>query len=325
MNDTGKSADELKLEQLWATVSTPLNPLLGALHKAVFTIAPEREDELAALIKTNQISGEVETNEHGLVGESSVLIRRIWVGLPSMEEVWAFSYGAAYVWNELQKTSFKGSLSLTQTPEANAARELLTWAILRRIGEANPWPPELPQPDGSNAEPKNIELASQIFYSIVAFLELHEFAHIILNHRSDFETPSDERIRAEFEADEWAYDWILDQWRSIQNDEAVYIKRSVMVAAALATVACLELYSDPVVSKITHPNPIDRLLRYLIKHANEITELPWIHAWLFSSSVIHLHLARLDSYDAANQRESARHFFNEVRPYFNKSIGTVDN
>ena len=163
-------------------------------------------------------------------------------------------------------------------------------------------------------------LANEIFWGSVAFIIMHEIGHIILEHKHDYETPQEMILNAEYEADEWAYDWIMDRWRESGEDPKTYIKRSTLLAAILSTLAGVDFGGTREVAKSPHPNPIDRLLRFLNKHADEGNGLPWVYPWFFSASAVVLHLTNCEDYDMNQRWDTSREFLQSVPHHFDKQV-----
>ncbi len=82
MSDEAKIPQPAPEEEMWPELSTYLRPLLQAFQKAPFAIAPERRDELKAMLSKLGIFAEVIPDDLSMWGEASILIRRVRLGFP---------------------------------------------------------------------------------------------------------------------------------------------------------------------------------------------------------------------------------------------------
>ena len=86
---------------------------------------------------------------------------------------------------------------------------------------------------------------------------LHEIAHVVF---ADAGTSSDDPKQEEFRADEWADNWMLEQWSKYGADERILIKRCLGIAVAHAP--AIRLGVLPERPSLTHPSPIRRVVEF---------------------------------------------------------------
>lgn len=297
---------------------SPIDCLLPSFQGAPFQLAPEREKELQDLITTRNISFNMDAEKQEMVFEGASLFGSLGlvnVGVRGLERIWVHAFGAMHVYKRFQASGFSEPLLLSETSEGCMVEQLLKWAMKADVeGDPTPWPDHLPQPQVNPSDEVHL-LANEVFLGATGFAVLHEIGHVVREHRTIHGT-TDERFRQEFEADEWAYDWVMDKWREYENNPLVFQKRTVLIAAMFAILASLDLYSPKEVERLTHPNIIDRLMRFLIKHANEALPLPTGLAWAVASTQIQLHVSQRKSLPTF---QAFSEYFNAIRPLFNKS------
>jgi hypothetical protein len=220
------------------------------------------------------------------------------------------------VYLRFQADGFAKPLVLTESQEGMAVQKMLSWALEGELhGSQTAWPEILPRPQLQPVDDQN-KLTNEVFYGAIGFAVLHEIGHIARNHSGD-NLPRDIHYRHEFEADEWAYDWIMDQWRSLSNDEKVYRKRVTLIATLYAVIGAPQLYQKRVVATSKHPNTIDRLERFLTKHANEDCGLDVGLAWAVPATALHLHVAQVVP-EPLPRFDSWRNYFNAIRDLFDQ-------
>jgi hypothetical protein len=294
--------------------TSPIDVLWPEFADAPFSLAPERKVELQKLLVERKINFRLDSHSHEMRFEGQAMcgeLGLVYVGLRGLERLWAHAYGAAYVYTRLQTQGFQQPLRLTDSDEGRVVAELLGWALQGEIqGDPAPWPAHLPRPKTNPTDDQN-RLSNELFLGATGFAVLHEVGHIVKGH-SGMDLPRDLSYRHEFEADEWAYDWVLDQWRDYQADERVFTKRATLIATLFALIAVPGIYRPRRVCDSKHPNPIDRLLRFLTKHANVDCGLPVGLAWRSASEILNLHLSqRLE--ECAPPFSNLQAFLNAIR------------
>jgi hypothetical protein len=299
-------------------LQTPIGSLLQNLENCPFSIAPERKEELEKFITENKVTGEVNLDEGRFDFSAFVMRRRIYLSSPAMERIWAYCLGTSFVYLHWQLSNFTQAASFESSDLGRRIRELLVAATASESKqEVMVWPNEAPKPDERD-DLQIVPLANEMFWGVLGFIQLHEFGHIALTHITNQETESNVLIEQEFEADEWAFAWVMSKWREYEsingrNDPKVYTKRSLLLANALGILACVRFYVPAKGSRITHPNPIDRLIVFLTKWANEDNGVPNIFAWATAVTTINLHLSNDPSLSPNQRFESFRDYLYGVR------------
>jgi hypothetical protein len=300
-------------------LESPLKCLLSHFNQAHFRLAPERAGELCELLKRHNVNFHFDSETLDMVFEGASLfggLGMVRLGLRGLERMWVHSLAAIHIYLRFRADDFAKPQLLPATEEGRRVAALLGWAIRAEVeGNPQPWPSDLPQPRENPVDELNA-LTNEVFLGIAGFAVLHELGHIIKEHRSVYGT-RDERFRQEFEADEWAYDWVMDKWRDLDQSTGVYTKRCVLIASLFAVLASLDVYTSRRVQTLSHPNIIDRLLRFLVKHANEDNGLPSAMAWNVAATTIHMHLSQLLMWNPP-PFERARDYFDSIRPLFVK-------
>jgi len=301
---------------------SPIDVLLAALAEAPFRLAPERQEELQRLIADRNINFQFDVQTHEMRFEGAELfggIGLVYIGQRGLERLWAHTYGVIHVYRRFQATGFTQPMLLSSTEEGRITGLLLDWAIDGEVnGNPASWPVDLPRPE-ANPEDDQGKLTNELFLGLVGFAVLHEIGHIVRQHQGDG-LPKDVKYRHEFEADEWAYDWVMEHWREyIPNipqiqpgDPLIFKKRCTLITGLFSLIAIHHVRQPRNVETSGHPHTIDRLLRFLIKHANENNGLDSGLAWALASTAINMHLSQFST-GAWPDLDDFRDHLNEVR------------
>ena len=129
---------------------------------------------------------------------------------------------------------------------------------------------------------------------MTGFILLHEVGHMALGHCDNPPASPEESIVHEFQADQWAADWILSYWEKYNQDENTFIQRSVGIAFALAALGGIEIQTIKG-SVRDHPNSAARLLAFLDRWLPETGSgvLPKkLTAWKVGPAVLHTHFLK---------------------------------
>ena len=160
-----------------------------------------------------------------------------------------------------------------------------------------------------------------MFLLMMGFIILHEVAHVKLKHRADCSMSSADFIKQEYEADRWAAKWVIDKWREFKDDEMVFIKRSLGVSFAIATLAGIELYLAKSSFK-THPNTAARLLAFLDEFVPENSKTKAEShelAWLTPPTILQVHLLKSGKkIDLGKAYPTFREYLVEAEKFFEK-------
>ncbi len=245
-------------------VPSKLRPLIEPFKAAAFSVAPEREDELVQLREKHGIGIYLKADAEDWLFQEFRMGKRIFVGLRTLERLWAYCYGYNTILTELQTAGPEGFSAIRNPEEYQLAFHVLKWASQKTLADKEgPWPPFLPEPS-MTAELKHVETANHLFVAMSGRLILHELAHAILNHNTAPETPAEVLKAEELEADAWADDWIFSKWESYKSDDKVFIRRGLGIAFAHAPTLILGLNAKT--SSDSHPSPIERILHFVDRH-----------------------------------------------------------
>lgn len=242
-----------------------LESLFRAFSAAPFKVAPEREEELVNIRDKHNISIELDDNEKNWIFEARPLfgLNRITVSTRSLERLWSVCYAYTSITTELQQ--YQGEFSSFVPPQEYAlAFQALDWVSQNSLEDIElPWPDHLPNPRTKSSF-KYSEAADHYFLMTAGRILLHEIAHIEHSHATDVNATSEQLIQEELEADDWADQWMLGDWKSYKEDPKVFIGRCMGIAFCHAIV--LYFGSRKATPSVTHPNPIDRLVNFVDNH-----------------------------------------------------------
>jgi hypothetical protein len=295
-----------------------IDVLWPAFAGAPFSLAPERREELQTLIVQRNINFQLDRETHEMRFEGADLfggLGLVCVGMNGLERLWAHTYGIIHIYRRFQAIGFGQPLDLCATEEGRIAGLLMDWAIDGELREnPAPWPNDLPHPEAQPTDAQGL-LTNELFLGATGFAVLHEIGHVALQHHGT-DLPQDVLHRHEFEADEWAYNWVMSRWRDYRPQHPlIFKKRCTLIACLFALIAITHVRSPRDVSTSDHPNTIDRLLRFLDAHANEDNGLDSGLAWAAASTGIGLHLNQISS-DPWPTFNSFREHFIEIRRRF---------
>jgi len=238
--------------------ASPIAGLILNIQGSPFKAAPEREKELDRL--RTQLGVTIELAWPGtdfLIGVypgSS----KITVGLCTLERLWAYAYGyyATYLLSDKLEAA-----TMAQRPQPIA--DLLHWAHTGALSTIeSPWPNGSPRSDQPESG-EHIPDVNEIFLLMTAWLLLHELRHISNSDCYDMDpSRSDFNHAIEFEADRWAFSFIMDHWKGYSPDSRVFIKRGLGIAFAMIILSADRFYKGGRMNSHTHPHVVDRLLRF---------------------------------------------------------------
>jgi Peptidase U49 len=241
-------------------IPSKLRPLMKAFQSAPFNVAPERDKELLVLRDKYDIRIYLKADAEDWLFQEFRLGKRIFVGLRTLERLWAYCYGYNTIVTELQKAALAGVEQLQNQGEYKLAFYLLDWASQKKLADIEgDWPDLLPDPSLVD-ELEHVKTANHIFLMMSGRLLLHELAHTVLGHSNAPDTPPDVLKREEFEADAWADNWMLEKWKDYKSDEKVFIGRCLGIAFANAPPLILGL--DAKSPSASHPSPIERIVDF---------------------------------------------------------------
>lgn len=245
-------------------IPSRLRPLTRPFQSSPFSVAPEREHELLALRDQFDIRIYLKADAKDWLFQEFRMGKRIFVGLRTLERLWAYCYGYNAMITELQRAGADGFVGIRNSAEYGLAFQILEWASQKKLPDIEgPWPDNLPSPS-SQGELEHVKTANHFFLMMSGRLLLHEFAHTVLDHQTAPDTPAATLKAEEFAADEWADRWMLDRWQDYNDDERVLIGRCLGIALAYAPALILGI--DAKEPSESHPSPIERILAFIDRH-----------------------------------------------------------
>lgn len=218
---------------------TILLPILDRLVMAVPLVATERAAEYRDLLRKHKVTIVLDHNTHARFSALPPA-GKIFLGVDGLERSWAYCHlfvgaFALYLSDKPQKLDAPPADELLQTMVQS-----LDWAVENDLEQRGAvYPAELPQPranpyDGSYFE----QLHFNSYVTAVAWIILHEIAHLVLGHSTEH-TKDVVRLRQdELDADAWAADWMLSKAES--QDIVLQRLRAICIGVALA--AYLEMW-----------------------------------------------------------------------------------
>ncbi len=197
-------------------------PIEGLLDHVIARLqSPERGDPnwFARAVSKNRFSGEIviEPSKGRLVTPRvQIAAKRVHLSDGYLQHLWAFIYGAWVTIERLQERLATGSSNFDLTPRGALERrawDLFAWSV-SLVDRPSEWH-DLPRPDrGALPEERDyVEETSTLFVDAVAFVILHETAHLNQGH-ADYAGPIDpddrellaSRVNLEREADQIGLD-----------------------------------------------------------------------------------------------------------------------
>ena len=189
------------------------------------------------------------------------------LSLKHLELLWSFIYGWFVLFEEgIQKPRMRNEYDAVDlsVPMLARARQLIDWAVSLQT-TCTDYPPGLPSPlKYQNSEEQAYgETTNLAFQQAVAFLLGHEFAHANGGHLESIDktTPNDEVIKAENEADNDAFERLIEQG---YNDKD---KLSKALAILMALVSSIYLGEERITTfrQVRHPNMDVRICNLMHK------------------------------------------------------------
>lgn len=210
---------------------TLMEPLFQYAKKTPFYIAPERESDLANEIFTKarwKLTGMGGVaNFHAYPEETKVAAT--YAGLASL---WCLSYAVFHI-SDVASRSQRAACSTEDHVDIGASfqtlriKEHLDYASSLFQGDSE-WPNNILPPDSAADFDTPEGRVNNAFYGALSWILLHEIGHV--HHQHLILIPVDQRLQQEFQADNFATHWILDQSGSGLQREF----RVLMVCVALS-------------------------------------------------------------------------------------------
>jgi Peptidase U49 len=295
---------------------SPIGVIISRLEDVPYQVVPERADGLRRMVEQHGITIAVNPDKedfHVNINKA----RKIEFGIPVLERLWAYAHAYVKLLVEVQKHPGGLDLDLKAQPNTRPAMELLEWAHdCERRYRQTPWPAGLPLPNANPAVGSAERKALDIYMNMLTWLMLHEICHGVLRHIEYPSRPTDEENhRQEFQAGEWASEWMLHERSSrfAEYDHA-FLNRALGATITLAVFSSWEVRQRLGASP-THPDPANRLLRFLDEFVPEAPgfkatrrELPWMMA----GTIMQLHLSNEMRRELTRSYDSFRGFMLDV-------------
>jgi hypothetical protein len=296
------------------TVQTPLRELLEAAVGVAWNAAPERKEEFERLYEKLawRFQTDVTEGTYGFSADTVDEPPRNVIDLPlaALERTWAYVYAYLLLF-DVTRANPGVEITSEYSPEVRDAFELLNWANAgERAKKRLDWPDALPRPDSKSVDAARLEKTNEFFLGALAFIVLHEVAHIELGHTTVKKAPDNMKMNNERAADYWAAKWLFDRMTEYSTEEKFRINRGVWVVLALAILNLVE-FNNREGMPTSHPPTIERLLTFLnnfcpesLEHIAPLTDFPtFLALTIIECQAMNLNVAtRLKTYDSLTER-----------------------
>lgn len=291
---------------------SPLDDLGPEIRASPFRLAPERQTDLQALVTKHNIHGILDLDDPSLLAGTFVILGQVYLGLKSLERLWGLCYVSVVIWNQWQSQGFKGKLDLGAI-NGKTALDVFDWGLPTNNYED--WAPHFPKP-ANNSDP-DVNLANELFLGCCGFATLHEIGHIALQHSAPPGTLRDVLFQQEFEADRWAYQWILQSFQSSESNAQIYTKRRWIIGALLALGAIIELDGLDGSERQQHPNPVERVQNFVNEYVVAGPVAVASNVGGFISGIFDFYLSqRCSGYNEAQSHVNVNDYLNKLKPLF---------
>jgi Peptidase U49 len=286
-------------------------PLFDVLRRA----APHKGQELDKLIAERNPRFLLDAEEEKILFRTNGSMNTITIGVKCTCRLQAHSVAGGIFISAL---STSGYLKLSPQERAKLyapAEPLLTWAVgrdlrgwlkrrdgiersLEEIMEGSEM--ELPPDLLASLTPEQWVLGQGLFTFATAFILLHEFGHLHLNHSGCSGTAS---ILQEKDADRFAADWLIG---SSSLSEARRLNCLLGMSIALLWLTVFNVFLGPGQSR-THPRGYDRLFQVLDLAISSDDEVESVMVWEFVSRLLFVHMDTADfQFDASRMQGTPR-------------------
>jgi hypothetical protein len=215
-----------------------------------------------------------------------------------VERLWAYTVAYVNIIQVAERVERGRTVGAEQRTQVQDSLHILTWALRNElIGKQTAWPPNLYPPREDYPPGSLAHKAVVLFQVMVGWMPLHELGHVVHRHPGGFQPPAVSK-KQELDADDWAFEWVFGARRfgRTARDRAVFVTRTTGVTFALAVIAGFEAY-DRRKGGITHPDPVERLDRFLRRYVprpSSRVSRQRSFAWFVAAVILqtHLRLAR---------------------------------
>lgn len=250
--------------------------LIQKIAGAPSRIAPERIEDLKKLVLKHDL--EIFFKDEGQTSfEMGAMYGKVFLPLRVCQHLWgaALLFAALYIERESAISRGEDKVDLLNPDVEVVLANYELSCVCFKEEKAYPFPPEAKH---ITTREDFIELADEIFLTMISFSILHEVAHL---ERGDSKTNDDgeplsdeDSFSMEFAADKWSYDWILAGVNSSQDASRVFVKRSLGVIFSLAQMNEFQHHRQDLFVR-SHPQPCDRLLQFFEDYADEVDSNPF--------------------------------------------------
>jgi hypothetical protein len=225
----------------------------------------------------------------------------IGIGLKCTVRLEAHAYASAVIFLGLANPGFRTATQAEVENLFSSAMCLLSWAVpgdlgiwLSELGISLPaehplrtHPGQLPDVQKSSLTELQRQFGERLFLFGIAWILLHELAHLKLDHQETAGEPSREE---ENEADLFAARWMSDAATSSSGDAEINrITVLLGIAVVLLWLTVLNVYVGPSDSE-THPEGYERLQRVLDGVVDQGDQQEYGIIWDFVATMLRLHM-----------------------------------
>jgi len=249
------------------------------IEASVFRIAPERETELRTFFRDRRPQFLWGNRPRSLpkVNPQDAVIYLDWPGLTLL---WAAAFQYWVLYNEHSNAHADETFRLFGSERRVTAIATFEWALRNFSDPKVSRPDGLPTPSATSPYASDKHVANELFLAAVAWILLHEIAHLQLNHTYVTAIPREEETRADADA----LSWILDH----EHDKPRRTKRILGVCVAILLITALDLDRGSFMDT-THPRAFDRMFALLEQATLEDDHV----AFAFCTTMIRVELAKL--------------------------------
>lgn len=301
-------------------------------------IVPEHAADLSQIIATQSITFHVDDAAERIKftsGSHPSGPQPIEVGRKGLVRLWAHSFSSV-LGTVLFDERRRGSTGLTRLPVAQwqiqAANDALHWAmradVKLKYAQRHRLEYSLPTPPASLFAAVRTKsefvtaTATDVFRNALAFLLLHEIAHIVNRDtkvagetETPFADPDPDQLNAAIHQEKRADQWAAERLLGVEGeDEAVRLVRRMGVATASLWLTVIRVYIDHVPG--SHPPGWDRLYETLNPYLDVVDPI-W--GFVVISLMTHLHTAGRvpkELPDLGPDRESANRLLDHISRLF---------
>lgn len=241
------------------TTQTLMDPLFQLAKRAPFNIAPERGKNLSEEVfvkgRWKLITTHGEANFYAYPVEAKVTAS--YAGLASL---WCLSYAAFHISDIASRLQRQIDTGAKHFDIGKFCAELQIYQYINYARDLfhsdREWPSSLKIPNVSAMFETPEGRVNNIFFGALSWILLHEIGHVHLKHEKDI--PVDQRLRQEFQADNFATCWILDE-------AGFGIQREFRVLVVCVALSWLFLNEEKLGQGRDHPAAITRFQESVAK------------------------------------------------------------